>query len=498
MRSLLIGLDFGSDSARAVLVDSADGSILATASKEYPRWMQGLYCDPSASQYRQHPADYQEVLRVIVPQVVSCVPSDARVVAIGVDTTASTPCLLDERMGFISDEDPDAMFVLWKDHTAIAESEELGAAFQGYLSHCGGIYSAENFWSKVLHILRTNPSVASKAHYAMEQSDYIPFLLTGGKWTLGRCAASCKQLWDFDEGFPPVEIFQRLHPVMGRIAANLPSDTFCSQLPCGNLCPEWAEIFGLDTDVVVAVGNVDAHSGAVGAGCSLDTIVLNLGTSACIMAVGPHQDPVDGVFAQARDIIVPGLDGYEMGLSSFGDNYKWMSSLCGISIPELAAQASRLEFSDELPLCTDWLNGRRTPDPDPRASATFCGVRMNTTAAQLFWSVVEASCFGIRAIIDHLAAGNVLAEKLVAVGGISRKSAFVMQMLADVLGRDVQVSSAAQACALGAAMNAAVAAWLYENLDAAQKAMAQDIMSVYHPVCPGRHDERYKRYLQMR
>lgn len=496
MRQLVVGLDFGSDSARAVLVDSADGSILATSSMDYPRWKQGLYCDAGASRFRQHPQDYADVLRFIVPSVVEGVPEDGKVVAIGVDTTASTPCLLDSEMNFIADDDPDAMFVLWKDHTAIAESEELSRAFAGYLSHCGGIYSAENFWSKVLHILRTNPAVASKAAYAIEQSDYIPYLL-GGRWKKGRCAAASKYLWDADSAFPPLDIFNAIDPVMGRIAANMTPDTYCSQETCSHLCAEWAKIFGLDTDVVVSVGNVDAHSGAVGAGCSEDTMVMNLGTSACIMAVGPHQQPVTGVFGQAADIIVPGLDGYEMGLSSFGDNYKWLSAFCSRSISDLSDEAAKLAARDDLPLCTDWLNGRRTPAPAPNASATFTSVRMSTTPAELFWGIVEATCFGVRAIVEHLSSHGVTSSRIVAVGGISRKSPFVMQMLADVLGRDIQVSSASESCALGAAMNASVAAGIHTDLMAAQKAMAQAILLTYHPSASSSHDDRYSKYLKM-
>lgn len=496
MRDLIIGLDFGSDSARAILVDAADGTLLASSSMAYPRWKQGLYCNPSLSQYRQHPSDYKEVLKHIVTQVVYAVPSDAAVRAIGVDTTASTPCLLDENMQFISDDDPDAMFVLWKDHTGIAESECLSSVFKDYLSHCGGTYSAENFWSKILHIIRTNPRVASRAHYAIEQSDYIPYLLTG-KWLQGRCAAASKYMWDPDYLLPPAELFAGVHPVMGRIAGNMSQQTFCASEQCGHLTDEWASALGLDTDVVVSVGNVDAHSGAVGAGCNKDVMVMNLGTSACVMAVGEHQSPVEGVFGQAEDIIVPGLEGYELGLSSFGDNYSWASRIFSMSIPELTAQASEYTVNDQMPLCTDWLNGRRTPKPSPSESSTFLGVRMSTTAAQLFWSIVEGTCFGIRAIVEHMERHGVCAGRIVAVGGISRKSPFVMQMLSNVLQRKIFVSASEESCALGAAMNAAVACGRYHTLPQAQEAMSRGFLVVYYPDASMNHDARYEKYKQL-
>lgn len=486
-------MDFGSDSARAVLVDSGNGDILAESSMNYPLWSEGRWCDVSASMYRQSPSDYMAVLRHIVPEVVAAAPQGARIAAIGVDATASTPCLLDARMEIIDPEDPDALFVLWKDHTALAEGREISQKGARYLSHCGGTYSAENLWSKVLHILRTNPSVASRAAYVIELCDYIPWLLTG-VWRPSRCAAALKHLWDMD-GFPPEAFFASLHPAMPALAAGIPARNHCSVEVCGHLSDRWAAAFGLDGDVVVAVGQVDAHSGAVGAGCNEDTMVLNLGTSACVMASGEHRNPIPGLFGQAMDSIIPSLEGFEMGMSSFGDNFTWFSRLTGRSIPELSDAAARVA-DDAMPLCTDWFNGRRSPSPDPGASASLLGLRLSTGPGEIFRSLVEADCFGIKAIVDHLDAYGVRPSRFVAVGGIAHKSPLLMQMLSDVLGREICVLQARECCALGAAMNASVAAGIHPDLSAAQKAMAQPVLTTWRPCGPSRQ-ERYRRYLEL-
>ena len=496
MKKLVIGLDFGSDSARAALIDSGDGHILATSSMNYPLWQEGKFCDASKSQYRQSPSDYLCVLSHILTEVIKMKPSDSEIVAIGVDTTASTPCMLDKDFKFIADDDPDAMFILWKDHTGIDESKHITEVSQKYLSHSGGVYSAENYWSKVLHVVEKNEAVASKAFYAIEQCDFIPWVLTGNLRP-SRCAATCKQMWDSRYGFPPVEYFNQFGEKMAELAANLPENTYLSQEICGALSTEWAKKLNLGGNVIVSVGNIDAHSGAVGAGCSMDTMVLNLGTSACIMAVGPHQEQIKGVFAQAEDIIIPGYSGYEMGLSSFGDNFAWVSRMIGKSIASLSDEASSIENSNYIPLCTDWFNGRRTPSPDSSASASILGLTMSTTPAELFWGIVEGSCFGIKAIIDHLSDNGVRPEHLVAIGGVSLKSPFIMQMLADVTGREIEVSSAKESCAQGAAMNAAVAAGLYGNLQEAQKAMCQPLLTKYCPRKGCSHDERYQRYREL-
>ena len=396
----------------------------------------------------------------------------------------------------LSDDDPDALFVLWKDHTAIAEAAEITRAAGRYAQHSGGVYSAENFWSKVLHILRTNPAVASRAHTAVELCDFLPFLLTG---TLrpSHCAAGSKQLWGEEwGGFPPPAFFDGLDGALGALRRHIEERNYDSCTPCGTLCAAWAERLGLKPGTVVGVGNIDAHSGAVGGGCAPGTMVLTLGTSACLMAVGAHRSPVPEVFGQVNGSIIPALEGFEMGLSSFGDNFAWVSRTTGRDLSALAREAAVLPLSDTMPLSTDWFNGRRTPAPDPGATATLRGLRLTTSPAELFYAVVEGSAFGIKAIIDHLAAYGVTAGRIVATGGISQKSPFVMQLLADVLDRDIEVSLAAESCALGAAINASVAAGVYPDIPSAQRVICRCSNVVYAPSGVD-HTSRYRQYRQL-
>ena len=495
MDKLVIGLDFGSDSARALLVRCSDGAILHSCAKNYPRWAEGRFCDPKKEQYRQSPEDYAEVLQYLLTTVAANKPGNGRIVGIGVDSTSSTPCILGADMKPLSDEDPDAMFVLWKDHTAVGEAAEITASLSGYLSHCGGVYSAENCWSKVLHILRTNPSIAERAEYVMEQCDYIPFLLTG-VWKPSRCAAALKQLWDSSNGFPPASEFGKLHPKMAHLLGNIPSENYCSYNICGCISKHWAKLTGIGEDIVVSVGNIDAHSGAVGAGCSAGTMVMNLGTSACIMAVGEHTDTVPGVFGQAPDTIMPGLIGFEMGLSSFGDNFAWASRLTGKSMEELTFQAQQIQPQKDLPLCTDWFNGRRTPDPDSAKCASILNLKLSTTPAEIFRGILEGSCFGIKTIVEHLWNYGIRPERIVAIGGIPYKSPFLMQMLSCVLAREVEVSGTKESCALGAAMNAAVAAGVFNDLISAQSSMVQPIARKYTP-SGASYDGRYAEYMKL-
>ncbi|MGN1226711.1 MAG: ribulokinase [Candidatus Cryptobacteroides sp.] len=497
MRKLLAGLDFGSDSGRAILVDGLSGEILAQAAMNYPRWSKRLYSDESESRYRHSPLDYLEVTEFLLKEMVSASPSDGKLLAIGVDATASTPILLKEDLSFISEEDPDAMFMLWKDHTALREAEEISFRAGQYSVHSGGIYSAENYWSKVLHVLRTNPFVGRQAAFALELCDYIPFILTG-VFRKSRCAAASKQMWSEQwGGYPPEEFFEGFHPGMARIRKNLGEDSHYSTSPCGKLSAYWAQRLGLQEDVIVSVGNVDAHSGAIAGACSPDTMVFNLGTSACIMAVASHPEVVPGVFGQAEGSIIPGLEGFEMGLSSFGDSFAWFSRLSGRPLSELNDSANSLRLSPDLPLCTDWLNGRRSPVPEPGASATFSGIRLSTSPEALYYALVEANAFGIKSIVDHLGSFGISASRYVAIGGISAKSHFIMQLLSDVLGHRVEVSSHPQSCALGAVICASVAAGLYPELSSAQKALCPKTSLIFEPSGED-HSERYLKYLSYR
>ena len=527
----VIGIDYGTDSARAILVDASNGNILSSASMVYPRWSKGKYCDSSASSFRQHPKDYEEVLHFILNKVLEGCSCREDIAAIGIDTTASTPALSDSDGIPLAalpefEDDPDAMFVLWKDHTGIKEAEEITASgnSSGYCARSAGNYSAENFWSKVLHLVRTSPETASRADSVIELCDYIPSLLIGKRAPVSRCCASYKAMWAKEwNGLPPRDFFLKLG---GEKAASLrdsyPEMTSSSSSAAGTLSPAWAKELGLSEDVIVSVGNIDAHSGAVGAGCAVGTPVLNMGTSACLMAVMPAEEYkgriIDGVFGQVSDGIIEGMEGFESGMSSFGDNFAWLRNLLADAMKmllqdnvdnhilekaeerilnRLGEEASRLKTDKKSPFATDWFNGRRSPAPDPQKKATIGNLGIHTGAAEIFYAIAEANAFGVKAMIDTLVKGGVRIDKINAVGGIALKSPFMVQMIADVTGKEIFVPDSPEACGLGAAINAAVAASLYDNVITAQDFMCTKKGKTYLPDSSKDFSERYARYLNM-
>lgn len=531
MGKKVIGIDYGTDSARAVLTDVSDGSILAVCSVEYPRWAEGRYSDPASSSFRQHPRDYIEVLHKVLYGVLEGCDCKEDIVGIGVDATASTPALTDAdgwplAMSDEFAENPNAMFVLWKDHTGTTEAEEitdvLRNASRNYCEVCGGSYSAENIWSKVLHILRTDPQVAEAACSVVELSDFIPSLLVGRRSPNSYCAVSYKALWSESwGGLPPAELFHRLGgEKFAALRDSMNTEPCFSTSAIGTLDPEWAEELGISTDVIVSAGIVDAHSGAIGAGCAPGKMVLNMGTSCCLMAVAPDfkGGVVDGTFGQVPDGIIPDMMCFEMGMTSFGDNYAWFRRLlCGTmrsllegSVPpevldeaeskvlaKLADDAAVLPVREDAPYATDWLNGRRTPAPDPLLKATIGGLGLATGAAEIYYAIVESTAFGVKAMADTLVGGGVPFDSIVAIGGIAHKSPFVVQMVADVLGKDVFVSDVSQACGLGAAINAAVAAGCWKSVGEAQAAMCTDSGLLYKARPENDFSRRYARYKDM-
>lgn len=517
MKQYTIGVDYGTDSARALLVDASSGAILASAVSPYSRWAEGRWCDPLSQQFRQHPLDYIECLESVLREVVAACPDPAAIRAIAVDTTGSTVCFTDRegmplslRKDFA--EDPDAMFILWKDHTGTAEAEEFtsaGARHEpNYICQSGNHYSAECTWAKVLHVLRTNEAVRREAWAFVDECDFVTNLLTGCrsfddmKW--GHCIPGAKQLWNKDwGGYPPEWFFEEVDPLLIPVLRRIPNVNYASSNAAGTLCSEWAEKLGLSTSVVVGVGNCDAHSGAVGAGVRPGTAVLNLGTSACYMAVMPVEEMkghfIDGLFGQSEGTILEGYMGYETGLSAFGDIFAWFKRLTGRPLDELAAEASGIALRDDLPLATDFFNGRRAPNPSNIVTANIAGLRITTCPAEIYRALVEAAAFGSKACIDQYLDGGIRIDKMIAVGGIAKKSPFVMQMLCDVFGRPVEVSECSDACALGAAVHAAVAAGLYPSVLAAEDAMCHGAYATYAPDAQ-RHEfylRRYARYQEL-
>ncbi len=510
---LFIGLDFGTDSVRALVAD-ADGQTVADAVRPYPRWAEGRFCAAAGNQFRQHPLDYLEALADAVRDALQGI-DPSRVLGIGIDTTASTPCLVDQggrplalRPEFA--DDPDAMFILWKDHTAIAEATRFnevahGGAFEDYTRYEGGAYSEEWFWSKVLHVLRGNPRVRDAAASAVECCDWIPAELCGAPVKPGRCARGHKAMWHASwGGLPPAAFFHEVDPLLDPVRASLGQDSFTADVPVGRLAPAWAHRLGLPASVAVSGGVIDCHMGAVGANVAPGTVVKVCGTSTCDVLVAPSVDRcIEGICGQVDGSVVPGLVGLEAGQASFGDVYAWLRKFLGyagqVSIAQIEAEAAALPPSPSPVAALDWFNGRRTPYADASRSGAIVGLTLGTTVPMVYRALAEATVFGSRAIIDHFVAQGVAVERIVATGGIARKSPYVMQLLADVLDRSVAVADCDQTCALGGAIFGAVAAGFLPSVPAAMERMAARPGRTYTPrveLVP-HYASLYRRYLDL-
>lgn len=521
-------MDFGSDSVRALLVDTATGEELATAVHYYARWKDGKYCDPSKSKFRQHPLDYIEGIETTVKSVLAQVDESVakNVVGIGVDTTGSTPVAVDKTgtplallNGF--EENPNAMFVLWKDHTGIKEADEINALCKkwdiDYSQYEGGIYSSEWFWSKILHVSRADKSVYEAAHSWVEHCDWVPFLLTGGtdvsQMKRSRCAAGHKALWhESFGGLPPNDFFVALDPLLDGLTDRLFKETYTSDVSVGTLSPEWANKLGLSTNVEVAVGAFDCHMGAVGVNIEPYFLTKVMGTSTCDILVTPKEEKehlVKGICGQVDGSVVPGMLGLEAGQSAFGDIYAWYSRLLAWPVQELIGNSSLIDkatqeklideaLSNLLPklseaaakepigasgeLALDWMNGRRTPDANQNLKGVISGINLGSTAPKIFRALVESTCFGAKKIADRFVEEGIPIKGVIAIGGIAQKSPFVMQMMADVLNAPIKVVKSEQACALGAAIFGAVASKAHNDTVEAMDAMGSPFEKVYSPI----------------
>ncbi len=523
---LALGIDYGTDSVRALVVNAEDGRELASKVVPYARWASGAYCAPEKNMFRQHPRDYIEGLEQCVKGALEKVGRGAgrRVVGIGIDTTGSTPCPVNGEgtplaltKGF--EENPNAMFVLWKDHTAVREAERINETARtwggtDFTKYEGGVYSSEWFWSKILHVLKADPAVRRAAHSWVEHCDWMPALLTGttapSAMKRSRCAAGHKAMWHEEwDGLPPEEFLAKVDPLLKGLRARLFRQTSTSDLKAGGLTAEWAKRLGLEQGTAVAVGGFDAHMGAVGGGIRGGALVKIMGTSTCDMLVAPSRAVegkcISGICGQVDGSIIPGMAGLEAGQSAFGDVYAWFRDLlswplrCGLNgsrtaamgkiakemegniLPRLSTEAEKLDPEDSIVLALDWLNGRRTPFADQTLKGAVVGLTLGTTAPRVFRALVEATAFGSRAIVEQFGKEGVKINSVIALGGIARKSPFVMQVTADVLGMPIRVAASEQACALGAAMFAATAAGVHPSIPAAQKKMGSGFDMSFHP-----------------
>jgi L-ribulokinase len=528
MKNYVIGLDYGTDSVRAVLIDAANGAELASSVHWYARWKEGKYCNPAANQFRQHPLDHIEGLENTIKAVVKesgVAPKSVR--GICVDTTGSSPIAVAKdgtplcmTPGF--EENPNAMMVLWKDHTAIAEAEEINTLArtwggEDYTKYEGGIYSSEWFWAKILHIIREDAAVRDGAHSWVEHCDLMTNILIGNNDidTLKRscCAAGHKAMWHEDwGGLPPTSFLEKLHPHLTELRGRLYRDTYTSDLSAGNLSAECAEKLGLTTNTVIAVGTFDAHAGAVGVSVEEHSLVRVMGTSTCDMMVAPKEviggNTVRGICGQVDGSIIPGMVGLEAGQSAFGDVLAWFKDVLmwpvdnllqgseNISeeqkqklvaefdqnlLRKLTEAAVAIPLSDSLPTALDWINGRRTPDANQALKSAISGLSLGTKAPHIFKALVHSICFGSKKIVDRFEDEGVKIKKVVGIGGVARKSPYIMQTLANVLNRPIIVAATDYAPALGAAIYAATAAGLYGSVLEASQHLASEFEAEYYP-----------------
>ncbi len=524
-----IGVDFGTNSCRALLVDTRDGAELTSHLFPYPTGEDGIILDPRDPQLaRQHPGDYIAGFLKSVRGVVNKASrikgfAAERVVGIGIATTGSTPMPVDERgvpLAFSRRfaRRPAAQAWLWKDHTAHAEAAAITARARSgghpYLENCGGAYSSEWFWAKIWRCLHSAPEVFAAADSWVEACDFIPAYITGRlaphRLTRGICAAGHKAM--FSEswgGLPSARFLRGLSPDLAALRGRLYDSAVPSDRVAGFLTPEIAAQVGLPAQITVAVGAFDAHHGAVGAGIGPGILVKIIGTSSCDMLVAPADSrlpAIPGICGMVPGSIIPGMIGMEAGQSAVGDIFHWFAKhFCSAAkagaaaIAPLERAAARIVPGASGLLALDWNNGNRTVLADPLLSGLVVGQSLHTTAPEIYRALCEATAFGALTIIRRFEEYGVAVKEVVNCGGIADKSPFLMQIYADVCNRPMKISRSTQTCALGAAIFGAVAGGAYRTTQAAQRAMTGVKRLVYRPQ---RHNaetyaELYELYLKL-
>lgn len=507
-----LGLDFGTNSVRALIVDVRTGEEVATAVHDYARGDHGVISDPANPHVaRQHPADYHDGLEGCVAAALEMAKANPdfaadRIIGVGVDTTGSTPMPVDASgtpLCFKKEFDGNlnALAWLWKDHSSMAEAEKITALAAEhrpeYLRRCGGTYSSEWFFSKIWHCLNVDPVVFEAAHSWVEFCDYIPALLVGelrpDRIKRSVCAAGHKAMYAADwGGLPDSQFLSLLDPRIGALRARLYESADTANVRAGGLCEEWAARLGLRPGIAVSVGAFDAHMGGVGAGVGLGTLVKIIGTSSCDITVASRDSAagdIPGVCGIVDGSVLPGYWGIEAGQSAVGDIFNWfVTYVCEGDASlhvRLTDEAARLQPGQSGLLALDWNNGNRTVLVDARLTGLLLGQTLHTTRAEIYRALIEATAFGSLTIQNRLREYGVAVEQVVACGGIAEKNPLLMQIYADVHGQPISVTKSAQTCALGAAIFGAVAAGPadggYATTEEAQAAMASSLSATYRP-----------------
>jgi L-ribulokinase len=530
MSAFTIGVDYGTNSVRALVVDCADGHEVGTAVFDYPSGEQGILLDPRDPHLaRQNPADYIVGLEAAVKGALAAAKakggfSPDRVIGIGVDTTGSTPLPVDARnrpLAFASEwkANLSAQAWLWKDHTAAEEAAAITSAARAlapqYVAPIGGVYSSEWFWSKVWRCLKVAPDVFGAAASWVELADFVPAVLAGvdEPAAIQRCVCAAGHKAMYSEawgGLPSKEFLARLDPRLAALRDRLYEKAWPPERPAGRLCPEWARTLGLPEGIVIAMGGFDAHYGAVGAGVRSGTLVKIIGTSTCDCAVAPADASVrdvPGICGIVNGSIMPGYYGIEAGQSAVGDILRWWAEeICAADDSlhaRLSQEAAALRPGQSGLVALDWNNGNRTILVDPRLSGLIVGQTLHTGRAEVYRALIEGTAFGARAIVERLVQYGVPVERIVCCGGIAEKNDLFMQIYADVLGHPMLIAGSPQTPALGAAISAAVAAGEtgggHSSFEVAQERMSSLKKTRFDPdpAAKAVYDELYGLYREL-
>lgn len=528
MSKYTLGIDYGTNSVRAVVVDCSDGALIGTHVYNYPSGDQGVILDASDHNLaRQNPADYVAGLEASVVKALADAEStdgfspDA-IIGIGVDTTGSTPLPVDASnvplaMSDAFKDNPAAQAWLWKDHTSADEATRITAMAAEhrpqYIAKCGDTYSSEWFWSKIWKCLNVAPDVFDAAHSWVECADYIPAVLAGmtspADVVRGVCASGHKAMYcDEWDGLPDKEFLSMLDPELGELRDRLFDKAHDASTKSGDLCAEWAGKLGLSEGIPIAIGKLDAHYGAIGAGVSEGTLVKIIGTSTCDCMVAPKSNPlqdIPGICGIVDGSILPDHYGLEAGQSAVGDIFKWfVEVVCqgdDALHSQLTEEAAALKPGQSGLLALDWNNGNRTVLVDPKLTGLLLGQTLYSTRSEIYRALIEATAFGARAIIERIREYGVSVDRIVCCGGIAEKNSMLMQIYADVTGCTMQTSASEQTCALGAALASSVLAGAdaggYDTFADAQAAMTSVKEEQFEPIAENQcvYEDLYALYM---
>lgn len=534
IKNYVIGIDYGSDSCRSIIVDANTGEQIGGEVFAYPRWKNKEFCTPEQNIYRQHPLDYIEGLEFVIKKPLENLPKEVRenIRGISVDTTGSTPVAVDEKGTPLAllkefEKNPNAMFVLWKDHSSTEEADLINKTAKSwggvdYTKYSGGVYSSEWFWAKLLHIIKVDAKVAEKIYSWVEHCDWIPALLTGvdraEEIKRSRCSAGHKAMWNEEFGGLPSEEFLRLlDSRLADLRKNMYTKTYTSEEKAGVISKEWANRLGLPEDVVIGIGAFDAHMGAVGGQIKPYSFVKVMGTSTCDILMIPKNEMVGvlvpGICGQVDGSVVEGMIGLEAGQSGFGDIYSWFRELLlwpiksldmftedqieeyrDQMLPMLEKKALEINASESTVFSLDWMNGRRTPNANQKLKGAISNLTLDSDAPKIYRSLIEGTAYGAKAIVDTFIEKNIRIDEIIGIGGVAKKSPLIMQVMADVLNKPIKVADSLQTVALGAAIFAAKVSGVYENIQDAQEVIGSKFQREYFPI--EENVEVYKKYYE--